>query len=70
MAAQFVINPGGTHEVEAGAGYGAGDTRAPLADGPLQPERTTGAVFVKDRWHLSQRITATAGARYTYVGFC
>jgi hypothetical protein len=69
MAAQFVINPGGTHEVEAGAGYGAGDTRAPLADGPLQPERTTGAVFVKDRWHLSQRITATAGARYTYVGF-
>ncbi len=69
MAAQFVIEPGGGHEIEAGAGYGAGDTRTLFANGELQPDRTTGAVFAKDRWHVTDRLTATAGGRYTYVGF-
>jgi hypothetical protein len=73
MAAQFVINPGGRREIEAGAGYGAGDSRPPLASG-LQPDllqagRTTGAVFARDRWRLGERVTATGGARYTYIGF-
>jgi len=67
--AQFVIEPGGGHEIEAGAGYGAGDTRIVLADGLAQPERTTGALFAKDHWRLGDRVSATAGARYTYVGF-
>jgi hypothetical protein len=67
--AQFVIEPGGGHELEAGAGYGAGDTRSVLADGLPQPERATGALFAKDRWRLGERVTATAGARYTYIGF-
>jgi hypothetical protein len=69
MAAQFVIDPGGGHEIEAGAGYGAGDTRTLFANGELQPDRTTGAVFARDRWRVSDRLTATAGGRYTYVGF-
>ena len=69
MAAQFVIDPGGGHEIDAGAGYGAGDTRTLFANGDLQPDRTTGAVFAKDRWHVTDRLTATAGGRYTYVGF-
>ncbi len=69
MAAQFVIDPGGGHEIDAGAGYGAGDTRTLFASGELQPDRTTGAVFARDRWHVSDRLTATAGGRYTYVGF-
>ena len=69
MAAEFVLEPGGSHEVKAGAGYGAGDTRAILPDGLLQPDRTVGAVFAQDRWRLSDRITATAGGRYTYIGF-
>jgi hypothetical protein len=67
--AQFVIEPGGGHAIEAGAGFGAGDTRTLLSDGIAQPERTMGAVFAKDRWRVGERLTATAGARYTYVGF-
>ncbi len=69
MAAQFIIDPGGGHEIDAGAGYGAGDTRMLFANGELQPDRTTGAVFAKDRWQISDRLTTTVGGRYTYVGF-
>jgi hypothetical protein len=69
MAAEFVIDPGGGHEIEVGAGYGAGDSRQALADATPEPTRTLGAAFVRDRWRLSERLTATAGARYTYVGF-
>jgi hypothetical protein len=73
MAAEFVIEPGGGHEVEVGAGYGAGDMpgdmRASLADASSEPGRTQGAVFVRDRWKLGDRVTATTGAKYTYLGF-
>jgi hypothetical protein len=69
MAAEFVLEPGGGHEVEVGAGYGAGDMRATVADTVPEPARTQGAVFVRDRWRVGDRVTATAGARYTYVGF-
>jgi hypothetical protein len=69
MAAEFVIEPGGGHEVEVGAGYGAGDTRTSLADTLPEPSRTIGAAFVRDRWRLNDRLTATTSARYTYVGF-
>lgn len=68
-SAEFVLDPGGGHEIQAGAGYGVGDTRAPLPGGLAPPERTTGAVFARDRWRLSDRVTASAGARYTYLGF-
>jgi outer membrane receptor protein involved in Fe transport len=68
-AAEFVIEPGGGHEVEVGAGYGAGD-QGPDHIGVLaEPDRVVGAVFVRDRWQLGDRLTATTGARYTYVGF-
>jgi hypothetical protein len=68
-AAEFVIEPGGGHELQAGAGYGAADAQAPTAEGGIEPSRTVGALFVKDRWRLGERLAATAGARYTYVGF-
>jgi hypothetical protein len=68
-AAQFVIEPGGGHEIEAGAGYGAGDARPSLADGLPQPVRAMGAVFAKDRWKVSDQLTAVGGVRYTYLGF-
>jgi hypothetical protein len=68
-AAEFVLEPGGGHEVEVGAGYGAGDTRPALADVLPEPDRVVGAAFARDRWRLGDRLTATAGARYTYVGF-
>jgi hypothetical protein len=69
MAAEFVLQPGGSHEIKAGAGYGAGDTRAVLADGLVQPDRAVGAVFAQDTWRVTPRLTATAGGRYTYIGF-
>jgi len=68
-AAEFVLEPGGGHEIQTGAGYGAGYTRAPFpAESPLG-DRAVGAVFVKDRWRVSKRLTATFGTRYTYLGF-
>ncbi len=68
-AAEFVIEPGGGHELDVGAGYGAGD-QGPAHVGVLaEPDRVTGAVFLRDRWAISDRLTATTGARYTYIGF-
>jgi hypothetical protein len=55
--------------LEAGAGYGVGDARPPLAGALPEPGRAVGAAFVRDSWRLGRRLTATAGARYTYVGF-
>jgi len=69
LAAEFVLEPGAGHRVEVGAGYGAGESRAALDVGLAEPDRALGAVFVRDRWRLGERIQATAGARYTYLGF-
>ena len=70
-AAEFVLDPGGGHEIQAGAGYGASvsDRGGPFASGVGEPDRNSGALFVTDRWRLGERLAATAGARYTYVGF-
>ena len=68
-AAAFVLEPGGGHEVELGAGYGAADMRATLAGAAPEPNRAVGAVFAQDRWQIGERLTATTGARYTYIGF-
>jgi Carboxypeptidase regulatory-like domain/TonB dependent receptor-like, beta-barrel len=70
MAAEFVLEPGGGHEVQAGAGYGAGYTAAPLAsDDHSAFDRSVGAFFVRDRWRVGERLTTSFGARYTYIGF-
>lgn len=68
-AAEFVLEPGGGHEIQTGAGFGAGHTRALLSTGGPLDERAVGAFFVKDRWRVGERLTTTFGARYTYVGF-
>jgi outer membrane receptor protein involved in Fe transport len=68
-AAEFMLEPGGGHELEVGAGYGAGDQRPAQPGVVPEPDRVTGAVFVRDRWRLGDRLTAVTGARYTYVGF-
>ena len=52
-----------------GAGYGAGDSQEAFGLGLSEPARTLGAVFVRDRWRIGERLQATAGARYTYLGF-
>jgi hypothetical protein len=69
VAAEFVIEPGGGHELEVGAGYGAGDRNTGLVGTVPEPDRALGAAFVRDRWRLGERVTATTGMRYTYVGF-
>jgi hypothetical protein len=69
VAAEFVIEPGSRHELEVGAGYGNGNEAAVLELGPAEPPRTTGAVFVRDRYRINDRLIASAGVRYTYVGF-
>jgi hypothetical protein len=69
-AAEFVLEPGGGHEIDVGAGYGAGDVHSTVADTFTgEPSRNLGAVFLRDRWQISDRLTATGGARYTYIGF-
>ena len=68
-AAEFILEPGGGHEIQTGAGYGASHTRALFpTEGPLD-ERAVGAFFVTDRWRVSERLTTTFGTRYTYLGF-
>ena len=67
-AAEFVLEPGGGHVVETGAGYGVADARPALTGVLPEPGRAVGAAFIRDSWHFG-RLTATTGARYTYVGF-
>lgn len=70
MAAEFVLEPGGGHEIQTGAGYGAGYLGAPLASEDRSAfDRSVGAFFVRDRWRVGERLTTTFGARYTYIGF-
>ena len=69
VAAEFVLDPGAGHQIEVGAGYGAGASPEAFNVGLSQPGRALGAVFVRDRWQIGDRLKATAGARYTYLGF-
>jgi hypothetical protein len=70
MAAEFVLEPGGGHEIQTGAGYGAGYMGAPLASEDRSVfDRSVGAFFVRDRWRVGERLTTSFGARYTYIGF-
>ena len=70
MAAEFVLEPGGGHEIQTGAGYGAGYTRALFpTESPTSADRSVGAFFLRDRWRVGERLTTSFGARYTYIGF-
>ena len=69
VAAEFVLEPGAGHQIEVGAGYGAGASAEARDIGLVEPARALGAVFVRDRWQIGERLRATAGARYTYLGF-
>ena len=72
-AAEFIIEPGGGHEVQLGSGYGtrlfqplvgnSGDREGRLDN------RTVGAIFVQDRWQAAENVAYTAGARFSYIGF-
>jgi hypothetical protein len=71
MAAEFVLTPGGGHEIQSGAGYGTRYIRPLAGDGPAATldARSVGSLFARDVWRLSDRWTTSFGARYSFVGF-
>ncbi len=70
MGAEFVLEPGGGHQIETGAGYGTNYLRGPMpADVDALGSRSVGAAFVRDRFAVGRRAFATVGARYAYLGF-
>lgn len=71
MAAEFVLEPGDAHRLQAGAGYGTRMLQPGFAgtgSGGLD-NRSVGAVFVQDSWQAAERLTVSGGARYSYIGF-
>jgi hypothetical protein len=72
MAAEFVIEPGGGHTIESGAGYGMGLARgfgSGSVEEPMSDPRGVGAMFVRSRIKVASNVTASLGGRYTYLGF-
>ncbi len=71
MGAEFVVEPGGGHEIRTGTGYGTRYVR-PLTDiGPdvRLDAGTVGALFIEDRWTINDQVTTTFGGRHSYIGF-
>jgi len=71
MAAEFVIEPAPGHQVRSGAGYGS-RWMAPLARHIGEDSfesRSVGVLFAEERWEVTPRLTLTAGARHSYIGF-
>ncbi len=72
MGAEFLVEPGGGHQIQTGAGYGTNYLRNPLsteAEADALSLHSVGAAFVSDRFALGRRTYATVGARYAYIGF-
>ena len=71
MAAEFVLTPGGGHEIQTGGGYGTRYVRPLAGEGPgaTLDARSVGSLFAHDTWRVSEGWTAGFGARYSYVGF-
>ena len=70
LGAEFVVEPGGGHQIRAGSGYGSRFLRAqrrPL--GSPGEDQGVGAAFVQDRFEAGDKVVATLGARLTHIGF-
>jgi hypothetical protein len=71
MTADLVVEPSLGHRITAGTAYGTRFLR-PLVPGEADARldnRSVGAIFVEDRMPLGERLSATIGARYSYIGF-
>ena len=71
MAAEFVLEPGGGHRLQAGTGYGTRPLR-PFAPGDRAgrgDNHSMGAAFLQDEWQLADNVTTTLGGRFSYIGF-
>jgi hypothetical protein len=71
MVADFMLEPVDGHEVEVGTGYGTHLFRSavPLDEQGRLGTRTVGAVSVRDRWQATDKVAATFGGRFSYIGF-
>jgi hypothetical protein len=71
MVADFMLEPVDGHEVEVGTGYGTHLFRSavPLDQQGRLGTRTVGAVSVRDRWQATDKLAATFGGRFSYIGF-
>jgi hypothetical protein len=71
MAAEFLVDPGSGHEIRTGVGYGTRFLRPiSLVESEVRLDGgTVGALFIEDRWAISDRVVATGGARHSYIGF-
>ena len=70
MGAEFMLEPGGSHQIQTGAGYGTNYLRNPTsASADALVQHSVGAAFVKDRFALGRNTWGTVGARYAYLGF-
>jgi hypothetical protein len=65
-----VIAPGGGHEIQAGTGYGTSFLRPLAANAADRSQnRSVGAVFVQDRWQMSEALAVTGGSRFSYTAY-
>jgi TonB-dependent receptor-like protein/carboxypeptidase family protein len=69
MAAEFVFEPDTDHRLQFGTGYSAGFVRTVDTPRERPGGRSLGAAFAQDRWQMSERVSATLGARFSYIGF-
>ena len=71
MVANFVLEPVDGHEIEVGTGYGTHLLRStvPLDEQGRVGTRSVGAVSVRDRWQVTNKLAATLGGRFSYIGF-
>jgi hypothetical protein len=71
LAGEFVFSPGGGHEILAATGYGSRYLRSGALDTYVaRPyDRSVGAVYLRDRWELSERLATTVGGRFSYTGY-
>jgi hypothetical protein len=66
-----MLEPVDGHELEIGTGYGTHLFRSAV---PLDEEgrigtKAVGAVSIRDRWQATERLAATFGGRFSYLGF-
>jgi hypothetical protein len=70
MAGEFTVEPWQGHAIRVGSGYGTWVPHPVLTgDRALGVIIGAGAAFLEDKWSVSQAVTATLGARYSYIGF-
>jgi len=70
MAAEFVLEPAAGHRLQAGTGYGTRSYRPVVSGGPDRGDNhSVGAAFLTDQWQVTDKLTATGGGRFSYIGF-